>query len=89
MINIPRILALTTSCVYTENKYPKSKLNICQAFIDNVTTKMLFSELLKDETITYTTYGDHTYLDNLPILISRWNGPISLGQSGSTISFEK
>ena len=28
--------------------------------------------------ITYTTYGDHTYLDNLPMLISRWRGPISL-----------
>ena len=41
-----------------------------------------------DETITYTTYGDHTYLDNLPVLISRWNGPISLGQSRSFISFE-
>ena len=31
-----------------------------------------------NESITYTTYGDHTYLDNLPMLISRWKGPISL-----------
>ena len=31
-----------------------------------------------NETITYTTYGDYTYLHNLPVLTSRWNGPISL-----------
>ena len=31
-----------------------------------------------NETVTYTTYGDYTYLHNLPILTSRWNGPISL-----------
>ena len=31
-----------------------------------------------NETVTYTTYGDHEFMDNLPMLISRWNGPISL-----------
>lgn len=29
------------------------------------------------ETITYTTHGDLTFLDNLPQLIERWEAPIS------------
>lgn len=30
------------------------------------------------ESITYATHGDYTFLDNLPILIERWQGPISI-----------
>ena len=31
-----------------------------------------------DETITYTTHGDLTFLDNLEPLLERWQGPISV-----------
>lgn len=31
-----------------------------------------------DETITYATHGDYTFLDNLAILAERWQGPISV-----------
>lgn len=30
------------------------------------------------ETITYTTQGDYTFLDNLIPLVERWDGPISV-----------
>lgn len=30
------------------------------------------------ESITYTTQGDYTFLDNLPVLVERWQGPISV-----------
>ena len=31
-----------------------------------------------NETITYTTHGDFTFLDNLEPLLDRWQGPVSL-----------
>ena len=31
-----------------------------------------------DETITYTTHGQFTFLDNLEPLLERWQGPISV-----------
>ncbi|XP_045110967.1 uncharacterized protein LOC123504487 isoform X2 [Portunus trituberculatus] len=31
-----------------------------------------------DESITYTTHGDYTFLDNLEPLTSRWQGPVSV-----------
>ena len=31
-----------------------------------------------NETITYTTHGDFTFLDNLEPLLERWQGPISV-----------
>ena len=31
-----------------------------------------------NETITYTTHGDFTFLDNLEPLLERWRGPISV-----------
>jgi hypothetical protein len=31
-----------------------------------------------DETITYTTHGEYTYLHNLEPLLKRWQGPISI-----------
>ncbi|XP_063587925.1 beta-1,4-glucuronyltransferase 1-like isoform X1 [Penaeus indicus] len=31
-----------------------------------------------DESITYTTHGDFTFLDNLEPLTSRWQGPVSV-----------
>lgn len=31
-----------------------------------------------DATITYTTHGDYTFLDNLPVLVERWQGPVSV-----------
>lgn len=30
------------------------------------------------ESITYATHGDYTYLDNVPVLVERWQGPISV-----------
>lgn len=33
---------------------------------------------LCNETITYTTHGDFTFLDNLEPLLERWQGPISV-----------
>lgn len=30
------------------------------------------------ETITYATHGDYTFLDNVPVLVERWQGPISV-----------
>jgi len=31
-----------------------------------------------NETITYTTHGDFTFLDNLEPLLERWRGPLSV-----------
>jgi len=31
-----------------------------------------------NESITYTTHGDFTFLDNLEPLLARWNGPLSV-----------
>ena len=31
-----------------------------------------------NETITYTTHGDYTYLGDLEITLKRWQGPISV-----------
>ena len=31
-----------------------------------------------NETVTYTTHCDHTFLDNLVPLLKRWQGPISV-----------
>lgn len=30
------------------------------------------------ESVTYTTQGDYTFLDNVPTLADRWRGPISI-----------
>jgi hypothetical protein len=30
------------------------------------------------DAITYTTHGDHTFLDNLAPLLERWQGPVSM-----------
>ncbi|XP_046398000.1 beta-1,4-glucuronyltransferase 1 [Ischnura elegans] len=30
------------------------------------------------ESVTYTTHGDFSFLDNLPSLLDRWGGPVSL-----------
>ncbi|XP_071450808.1 beta-1,4-glucuronyltransferase 1 [Hetaerina americana] len=30
------------------------------------------------ESVTYTTHGDFSFLDNLPSLLERWGGPVSL-----------
>jgi len=30
------------------------------------------------DAITYTTHGDHTFLDNLVPLLERWQGPVSM-----------
>ncbi|XP_018021939.2 beta-1,4-glucuronyltransferase 1 [Hyalella azteca] len=32
-----------------------------------------------DESITYTTHGDYTHLDNIETITSRWQGPVSIG----------
>ena len=32
-----------------------------------------------DETVTYTTHGDFTFLDNLAPLVRRWRAPVSFG----------
>lgn len=45
---------------------------------------VLYNYILADEsfhcyeTITYTTQGDYTFLDNLIPLVERWQGPISV-----------
>lgn len=45
---------------------------------------VLYNYVLADEsfhcyeTITYTTQGDYTFLDNLVPLVERWKGPISV-----------
>lgn len=45
---------------------------------------VLYNYVLADEsfhcyeTITYTTQGDYTFLDNLVPLVERWQGPISV-----------
>lgn len=45
---------------------------------------VLYNYVLADETfschetVTYTTQGDYTFLDNLVPLVERWKGPISL-----------
>lgn len=31
-----------------------------------------------NETVTYTTHADYSYLDNLEMLVERWNAPVSL-----------
>ena len=31
-----------------------------------------------NETVTYTTHCDHTFLDNLVPLVKRWQGPVSV-----------
>ena len=31
-----------------------------------------------NETVTYTTHCDHTFLDNLVPLLKRWQGPVSV-----------
>jgi len=31
-----------------------------------------------NETITYTTHGDYTYLEDIEIILQRWQGPISV-----------
>lgn len=30
-----------------------------------------------NESITYATHGEYTFLDNIVPLVTRWNGPIS------------
>ncbi|XP_037093412.1 beta-1,4-glucuronyltransferase 1-like [Pollicipes pollicipes] len=32
-----------------------------------------------DESVTYTTHGDFTFVDNLEPLVRRWRGPVSFG----------
>lgn len=41
------------------------------------------------ETVTYTTHGDYTFLDNLPVLVDRWRGPISVALYAPGYDFQK
>ncbi|XP_018027815.1 uncharacterized protein LOC108683047, partial [Hyalella azteca] len=41
-----------------------------------------------DESITYTTHGDYTFLDNLETLTSRWQGPVSISVYAPGNDFE-
>jgi len=41
-----------------------------------------------NETITYTTHGDFTFLDNLEPLLERWQGPISVAVYAPGTDFE-
>lgn len=36
------------------------------------------TQLKCNETVTYTTHCDHTFLDNVVPLVKRWQGPISV-----------
>nr|XP_022900071.1 beta-1,4-glucuronyltransferase 1-like isoform X2 [Onthophagus taurus] len=44
-------------------------------FYNLLTSKRTFAQF---ESITYTTHGDFTFLDNLPPLLERWRGPIGV-----------
>ena len=41
-----------------------------------------------NETITYTTHGDYTYLDDVETTLKRWQGPISVALYTPGILFE-
>ena len=41
------------------------------------------------ETITFTTHGDYTFLDNLAPLLERWNGPVSMALYAPGDDFER
>ncbi|KAK9875083.1 hypothetical protein WA026_005878 [Henosepilachna vigintioctopunctata] len=41
------------------------------------------------ETITLTTHGDYTFLDNLVPLLKRWNGPISIALYAPGFDFNR
>ncbi|KAK4313033.1 hypothetical protein Pmani_015555 [Petrolisthes manimaculis] len=41
-----------------------------------------------DESVTYTTHGDYTFLDNLEPLTSRWQGPVSVAVYAPGDDFE-
>ncbi|XP_042235657.1 uncharacterized protein LOC121875262 [Homarus americanus] len=43
---------------------------------------------LCNQSITYTTHGDYTFLGNLELLISRWQGPVSMALYAPDADFE-
>lgn len=40
------------------------------------------------ESITYATHGDYSFLSNLPVLIERWQGPISVALYAPGFDFQ-
>jgi len=42
-----------------------------------------------DESVTYTTHGDYTFLDNLIPLLERWQGPLSLAMYAPNEDFHE
>lgn len=41
-----------------------------------------------NETITYTTHGESSFMDNLEPLLDRWRGPISVGVYAPGFDYE-
>lgn len=78
-------LSQNASCYDKENTYRQALRGKFWVFYNYIRPSKKFS---CNETITYTTHGDFTFLDNLAPLLERWMGPISVAVYAPGSDFE-
>lgn len=78
-------LSQNASCYNKENSYRQAIRGKFWVLYNYIQSSKKFS---CNETITYTTHGDFTFLDNLDPLLERWRGPISVAVYAPGSDFE-
>jgi len=71
----PLPLSPTSHCYNKELQFSQGLRGQYWVLYNYVKAEKLFQ---CNETVTYTTHGDFTFLDNLEPLLHRWQGPISI-----------
>ena len=74
--NAPRYLNAATVCTNKDTS-PRAEMRDGDYWVLTNYVKAA-AKFHCNESITYTTHCDHTFLDNLEPLLVRWQGPISV-----------
>lgn len=74
-----------TGCVDKPRRTITQQRGDYWVFYNYIPAKRTFS---CDETITYTTHADYSFLDNLVPLVEKWKGPISLAMHAPGTDFK-
>ncbi|KAB0798387.1 hypothetical protein PPYR_09380 [Photinus pyralis] len=75
-----------TNCTNKYAEYSVGKRNSYVVLYNYVTSSKRFN---CEESVTYVTHADFTFLDNLGPLLEKWNGPISLAMHAPGTDFYK
>ncbi|KAK5646122.1 hypothetical protein RI129_004586 [Pyrocoelia pectoralis] len=83
---VQSIIKNSTNCRNNYSKYKVGKRNTYDILYNYVISSKRFD---CEESITYVTHADYTFLDNLQPLLEKWNGPISLALHAPGTDFYK